>query len=1001
MISSNWSTVCGDYIFGKIVGVGSYGKVRVAKHLPTNELVAIKTLEKSKFTLDRKAKNQLFREIQILKKLNHKNIVKLIDMFENEKYWFIVTEYINGGDLSSMLEKKKRLKESDIKKLFVQLVKGIEYCHSKNIIHRDLKLENLLITDEKKLKIIDFGLSNFSEKGELLKTHCGSPSYTAPEIFSEQKYDGFKSDIWSLGVLLYALLVGKLPFISKNPKFLYEKIITGSFLIPNFLSKEAQNLLSKLIVVDPHQRLSIGQILEHNWLRFESKKKKIKDKILYNQQINNINSGLIDPLIVLQMTNLGHNISKVLNDLENNDDSELRPTYFIYNEMSKKGNFKIQNQEKNDLYNKNKTINNNTNENIFQINNFNKTKLVNTLKTTSQSQSSTSTSTSSLSLSSTSLISLQFKSQSSSTFSSSSSSPSSSSFTLQIGKNSKKNNSNKNFKILNKISTNSIEKKKEFYKQIVEDGLLINQNKPNETISINFNEKNKNDFNQKKRILSNEGIIKSDPITRKKKKKLINQKFRNLFKKNKKKKNKNKNIKTNQDSEINNIGSLITEPRMNANTNKLLLNKKENETLNIQYENSESELADNENILHFNVESSQKNLKFIQNENYTGNTTMNEKEFTMKKKNYNDKVFDECVKKVKYESEIQDQKNTELEEAIKNDDDNGGCSDGSSGGCSGGNSGGNSGGSSSGGISGGSGGGRCSGSSIGGSGSNDEEKEIKKIKQKSNKTIFIRIPKKSTISSNLYKKNISKTPEIINCHSIYNQFYDKKNNHNSSKQNQSYESKLNEPTIGSLSSKLTTKQGYSADNSMQGYSDNQLKITTNNSRRGGSNRVSSVKKRASTLNHITVSNSLLKSRNNSYFFDEEFFKKNNANTYTNDNNTETNTETYTDPESLMNEHKGPINPKLIFHKSPRFLLNSCKKILKSLHFPCKKINKYLLNVSLEKNKSKRCDIQIEIVKISNLKKVNMYKIKNISISKEKFEFISTIIMNKLNEKINK
>ncbi|KAJ3425285.1 hypothetical protein M0812_27720 [Anaeramoeba flamelloides] len=202
----------------------------------TNKLfnhVAIKIISKKKFILKQKSKEQLVREMKILRLMNHSNVIRLFDVFSNETHFFIVMEFVNGG---------------------------VDYCHQLQIVHRDLKLENVLIDQEMNIKIIDFGLSNFVEKGQLLKTYCGSPSYSCPEILSRRKYDGFKADVWSLGVILYALIVGKLPFNADNPMKLYKKIVTGSYLIPNFVDKEAANLLSAMLCVDPKKRITIEQI---------------------------------------------------------------------------------------------------------------------------------------------------------------------------------------------------------------------------------------------------------------------------------------------------------------------------------------------------------------------------------------------------------------------------------------------------------------------------------------------------------------------------------------------------------------------------------------------------------------------------------------------------------------------------------------------------------------------------------------------------------------------
>ncbi|KAJ6235187.1 protein kinase [Anaeramoeba flamelloides] len=353
---------CGEYLLGPTVGEGSFGIVRLAKHLPTQFKVAIKIISKKKFILKQKSKEQLVREMKILRLMNHSNVIRLFDVFTNETHFFIVMEFVNGGELVDYLTSKQKIKAKAIKKIFVQILSGVDYCHQLQIVHRDLKLENVLIDQEMNIKIIDFGLSNFVEKGQLLKTYCGSPSYSCPEILSRRKYDGFKADVWSLGVILYALIVGKLPFNADNPMKLYKKIVTGSYLIPNFVDKEAANLLSAMLCVDPKKRITIEQIKNHPYINPDNEKE--------NDQINSIIvSPPIDPLIILKIANMGHPHLRVLTELEKQG-SPLLPTYLILNEMSKDGSLKIESeikkielklQEITSQQNKNNNINNNNN----------------------------------------------------------------------------------------------------------------------------------------------------------------------------------------------------------------------------------------------------------------------------------------------------------------------------------------------------------------------------------------------------------------------------------------------------------------------------------------------------------------------------------------------------------------------------------------------------------------------------------------------------------------
>ncbi|KAJ3451287.1 protein kinase [Anaeramoeba flamelloides] len=398
-----------DYLIGDIIGEGSYGKVHLATHVPTQELVAIKSINKSRFQLREKYTIQFFRELEILEKLDHPNIIRFFDFVETKTSWLIVQEYSNGGELFDYLVQNKKLKETVARKYFGQLLEGIEYCHNYNIVHRDLKLENLLLDSDLNLKIIDFGFSNFEKKDELLKTFCGSPSYSAPEILNRQQYSGFKIDIWSMGVILYILLVGKHPFVENNTKIMFEKIKIGKYNLPNFLSEEAKDLLKKMLCVNPEERISISEITKHKWVALNNiKKSTINDQKISKKKKNSsalkstssssssstskpthtptlsstlsptssssssflsstssitilpsslistvpipafslINSMKItDPLIVLKISENGSNYQEIIEDLENSKRSKFRASYNIYSKMSKEGKFQLNETE--------------------------------------------------------------------------------------------------------------------------------------------------------------------------------------------------------------------------------------------------------------------------------------------------------------------------------------------------------------------------------------------------------------------------------------------------------------------------------------------------------------------------------------------------------------------------------------------------------------------------------------------------------------------------------
>lgn len=174
-------------------------------------------------------------------------------------------EYASGGELFEYIVANNRVKEKEACKFFRQIIAGIEYIHKLGVVHRDLKPENLLLDHNKDIKIVDFGLSNTYKPGELLKTACGSPCYAAPEMIAGKKYVGLQVDIWSCGVILFALLCGYLPFEDANTANLYKKILSGDFHVPKFVSSEAKDLLKGILNTDPIRRFTISDIKKHPW----------------------------------------------------------------------------------------------------------------------------------------------------------------------------------------------------------------------------------------------------------------------------------------------------------------------------------------------------------------------------------------------------------------------------------------------------------------------------------------------------------------------------------------------------------------------------------------------------------------------------------------------------------------------------------------------------------------------------------------------------------------
>ncbi|XP_072846607.2 serine/threonine-protein kinase MARK1 isoform X9 [Pogona vitticeps] len=211
-----------------------------------------------------------------MKILNHPNIVKLFEVIETEKTLYLVMEYASGGEVFDYLVAHGRMKEKEARAKFRQIVSAVQYCHQKCIVHRDLKAENLLLDGDMNIKIADFGFSNEFTIGNKLDTFCGSPPYAAPELFQGKKYDGPEVDVWSLGVILYTLVSGSLPFDGQNLKELRERVLRGKYRIPFYMSTDCENLLKKLLVLNPIKRGSLEQIMKDRWMNVGHEEEELK-----------------------------------------------------------------------------------------------------------------------------------------------------------------------------------------------------------------------------------------------------------------------------------------------------------------------------------------------------------------------------------------------------------------------------------------------------------------------------------------------------------------------------------------------------------------------------------------------------------------------------------------------------------------------------------------------------------------------------------------------------
>ncbi|KAM9450743.1 serine/threonine-protein kinase MARK2 isoform 21-T21 [Clarias gariepinus] len=255
----------GKYRLLKTIGKGNFAKVKLARHVLTGKEVAVKIIDKTQ--LNSSSLQKLFREVRIMKLLNHPNIVKLFEVIETEKTLYLVMEYASGGEVFDYLVAHGRMKEKEARAKFRQIVSAVQYCHQKFIVHRDLKAENLLLDADMNIKIADFGFSNEFTLGNKLDTFCGSPPYAAPELFQGKKYDGPEVDVWSLGVILYTLVSGSLPFDGQNLKELRERVLRGKYRIPFYMSTDCENLLKKFLILNPTKRGSLEQqIMKDRWM---------------------------------------------------------------------------------------------------------------------------------------------------------------------------------------------------------------------------------------------------------------------------------------------------------------------------------------------------------------------------------------------------------------------------------------------------------------------------------------------------------------------------------------------------------------------------------------------------------------------------------------------------------------------------------------------------------------------------------------------------------------
>ncbi|GAA5834744.1 hypothetical protein JCM11251_003651 [Rhodosporidiobolus azoricus] len=262
-------SMVGPWRIGRTVGEGASGRVKLAKHKVTGQYAAIKIVPKPKRSTQEKADKMLLgieREIVIMKLIEHPNVLRLMDVWETNGELYLIMEYVEGGELFDYLVSKGRLHADEARHYFQQIISGVDYCHRFNICHRDLKPENLLLDSEKNIKIADFGMAALERGGKLLETSCGSPHYASPEIVAGLNYHGSSSDIWSCGIILFALLNGNLPFDHADIRTLLSLVKKGQFRMPPELPADAQDLIRRMLIVDPERRITMEDIRRHPWV---------------------------------------------------------------------------------------------------------------------------------------------------------------------------------------------------------------------------------------------------------------------------------------------------------------------------------------------------------------------------------------------------------------------------------------------------------------------------------------------------------------------------------------------------------------------------------------------------------------------------------------------------------------------------------------------------------------------------------------------------------------
>ncbi|XP_048584994.1 serine/threonine-protein kinase BRSK2 [Nematostella vectensis] len=321
----------GPYILQETLGRGQTGVVKLGVHCQTRKKVAVKIIDRTK--LSEQVLTKVEREIAIMKLIEHPHVLGLYDVYENRKHLFLILEHVSGGELFDYLVRRGRLPINEARRFFAQIVSAVDFCHRHCVCHRDLKPENLLLDRRMNIKVADFGMASLQAgDNSMLETSCGSPHYACPEVIRGEKYDGRRADTWSCGVILYALLVGALPFDDDNLRHLLEKVKRGVFSIPSFVPSDLQNLLRGMINVDQEKRYTLQQVKRHPFLYSYKEDLPPDPDVVDIVKIDDITcKDEIDPDVLACMKSLGcfKNKDKLLTNLLSNEKTIEKVVYFL------------------------------------------------------------------------------------------------------------------------------------------------------------------------------------------------------------------------------------------------------------------------------------------------------------------------------------------------------------------------------------------------------------------------------------------------------------------------------------------------------------------------------------------------------------------------------------------------------------------------------------------------------------------------------------------------